>query len=64
MSALPPTADMAQCNKDVRYVPQGDIRTAANAALFDHLVGLREECRRNFESERLGGLEVDDKQEV
>ena len=37
----------------------GDIRTAANSVLFDHLVGESEELGGNIEAERLGSLEID-----
>ena len=39
MSALPPKADMCSALGDVRFVPKADI-----AALFNHLVGARENC--------------------
>jgi hypothetical protein len=39
----------------------GDIRTEDR--LLDHLVGAGEQHRWNFQAERLGGLEVDDKLE-
>ena len=44
MSALPPNS--------------GHQRHAI-AALFDHLVGERKQPVRNFEAERLGGLEIE-----
>jgi hypothetical protein len=31
-----------------------------NCSLFDHLVGAREQRGRNFDADRLGGLEVDE----
>jgi len=40
MSALPPKADIAECNWDVRFVPKADIDE-----LFDNLVRLHP--RRN-----------------
>ena len=52
MSALPPKADMCGATRDVRFVPIADI------ALFDHLVGERDERRRDFEAEALAALRL------
>jgi len=40
-------------------VPKADICSAANSSLFNHPIGEREQRWRDFEAERLGGLEVD-----
>src|SRR5205823_5936775 len=38
---------------------RGSTETVLLSALFDDLVGLREQCRRNGEAERLRGPEID-----
>jgi hypothetical protein len=50
MSALPPKADIAERDLDVRFVPKADIR------LFNHLVCKCEKIGRNGDAERLGGF--------
>jgi hypothetical protein len=57
MSALPPKADIARRQLDVRFVPFPGSCTAANDSLFDHLVGARDKRLRHVEAERLGGFE-------
>jgi hypothetical protein len=54
MSALPPKADIVECDRHVRFVPIADIR----ACLFDHLVSNGEYARRNREVEGFGSFEV------
>jgi hypothetical protein len=39
MSALPPKADIAERDRNVRFVPFSDSCNAARNYLFDHLVG-------------------------
>jgi hypothetical protein len=60
-SALAPIADIPLPFRNRRVVPQGDICSAANCILFDHLVGAAEQRDREGEAECLGGLKVDDK---
>jgi hypothetical protein len=55
MSALPPKADIAGRQLDVRFVPKADIC----AILFDHLVGDREQPGRHFDAKRARSLQVE-----
>jgi hypothetical protein len=43
MSALPPKADIAEPDEDVRFVPKADKVRCSKKALFDHLVGAGKE---------------------
>ena len=51
-------ADVCVAKQHVRYGPKADM-----LILFDHLVGDREHARRNYKTERLCGLEIDDQLE-
>jgi hypothetical protein len=57
-SAVPRTADIGERGWHVAVVPRGDICSAANCSLFDHLVGAGEQGRWYVEAERLCGLEI------
>jgi hypothetical protein len=53
MSAIPPKADIASRDEDVRFVPNADIlrRSEGRMSLFDHLVGVDDKRLRNREAE-------------
>jgi hypothetical protein len=61
MSALSPKADIAGRRLDVRFVPKADICGAANSSLFDYLVSAGKQRRRNINTKRARGLQIDDK---
>jgi hypothetical protein len=64
MSALPPKADIAERDRNVRFVPKADIlhcrKNAVIRDLLDYLVGAGEQRVRHIEAERLGCLKIDD----
>jgi hypothetical protein len=49
MSALPPIADIAGCDWDVRFVPKADIGVS-----FDDFVGTGRYCPPDFDIKRIG----------
>src|SRR5215475_10383105 len=53
---------MSGCSatKAVKATPRRTFAPQQKRPLFDHLVGAGEQRRRNFDADRLGGLEVED----
>ena len=64
LSALPPLATEERTFGIGSFVPESDIRIAATAPLFDHLVGNSEQFIRHVEAQCLGGVQVDDQLEL
>jgi hypothetical protein len=57
MSAIPPKADIARRQLDVRFVPFPDQGQRSKARrLFDQLISAVEQLRRDAEAERFCGL--------
>src|SRR5262245_32224677 len=61
MSASPRKRTSGQTSRYVRLVPIADICSAANCALFDHLVGAAYQGDGEGKAECPGGLKIDDK---
>src|SRR5262249_20570340 len=64
MSASPLKADIARLTSRSPLCANSDrMHCSKNCSLFDHLVGEREQRRRNVDAERLRRLQVDDEVE-
>jgi hypothetical protein len=59
MPASPLKADIRASGQHVRFGPRGDIGSAANCSLFDHLISATKKCRWYLKTKSLRGLEVD-----
>jgi len=64
MSALPPKADIDRHYLDVCFVPKAAVSRCSKdpvskPRLFDHLVSGREQRRRNGQTKRFRGLEIE-----
>src|SRR5262249_7924529 len=57
---LAPKADQQRTLPHVSDVPRTGLMQCSKKVSFDDLVGAREQRRRNFEAERLGGFQIDD----
>jgi hypothetical protein len=61
LSAYHPIAMIQRTSRIGSFVPKLAVsRCRKTGALFDHLVGPHQEQFRNCETERLGGLQIDD----
>jgi hypothetical protein len=59
MSALPPKADIAARQLNVRFVPKADHAPQQAPALFDHFVGDGHDTWRYGQTQCLGSFQID-----